>query len=410
MTNKTKTVFTMTIAAVVLLTVGLLTVFAGTNTLGDYVWFDENGDGIQNEGPEWGDEGIDGVLINLYIDNGDASFNPGTGSGYDTLEKSMTTGDNPNTSETEHGWYDFTDLGDGLGWWVEIADSNFEHGGPLEGYEYTGENAPSEPNSGPEPRYVRFDTSPIDYNYADFPYTLKNIVSVGNLVWYDPDNDGKYEPADGEYGINGIHVYLFQDKNGNGIPEPGAGDGDYIAQTETAQVVIDGETHDGIYQFLDLTPSTPGSNSTYYFVAVSSADLDSNGYSSSSSGFSDSPLDNEDMDDGYPFINNTTQSQKGASPSATNSTYVTSKTFPLTKGGQPDSLANSDWGDAIGYADSSSYMTVDFGFTQDPTNAVSVQGINFYQQNRLIWPFALIAGVIIAATIALRQRLVSSRH
>jgi len=362
--------FTILLFLVVGLTLLGVTVLAspgGVSTLGDFVWFDEDGDGIKDESPEWGDSGIDGVLVNLYLDDGDGVFEPGTD---DTLWKSMTTGDNPASTEVEHGWYDFTELGDHLGWWVEIPDSNFEHGGPLEGYEYTGENAQN-PYNGPEPRYVYIPDTLTDYNDADFGYKIKDIVSVGNLVWYDPDNDGKYEPGDGEKGINGITVYLFQDANGNGIPEPGEADGRAISTTTTAPMTIDDQTYNGIYQFLNVTPSTPGDPTTYYFVAVSVADLSAQGYSYSSTGYSPAPLDNEDSDDGYPQ-EAAPSSQANGPQDITASTYVVSNPFPLTVGGQNASLATNDWGDAVGYTDTSSYMTVDFGFFQSGPTAVTL--------------------------------------
>jgi len=370
MVRKTQTTFILVSIIIGLMMFGLATVFAnpgGISTLGDFVWFDEDGDGYKDGITEWGDYGIDGVLVNLYLDDGDRVFEPGTD---DELRKSMTTGDNPGTPGKEHGWYDFTELGDHLGWWVEIADSNFEHGGPLEGYTYTGDLG-LDPYSGSEPRYVYIPDTLTDYNYADFGYTLKDIVSVGNLVWYDPDDDGKYEPGDGEKGINGITVYLFQDANGNGIPEPGGADGDAIADTETASMTIDGETHDGIYQFLNVTPSTSGDPTTYYFVAVSSADLSALGYTQSSTGYSPDPLFSEDTDDGYPLIEGL-RALSDAPRDITASTYVVSNPFPLTVGGQSASLAATDWGDAVGYADSSSYMTVDFGFFQSGPTAVTL--------------------------------------
>ncbi len=366
----------MALAIVGLIVVGLATAFAspgGISTLGDFVWFDENGNGIKDEGPEWGDSGIDNVRVNLYLDDGDGVFEPGTD---DSLQKTMLTGDNPGTTEVEHGWYDFTQLGNRLGWWVEIPDSNFDPGGPLEGYEYTGNNAGNVYN-GPEPRYVYLSDTLTDYNDADFSYTLKNIVSVGNLVWFDPDNDGVYEPNDGETGINDISVYLFKDANGNGIPEPGGADGSAVATTRTASATYDNVSHDGIYQFLDLTPSAPGDPTTNYFVALSSADLVAKGYSASSTGSSASPLDNEDHDDGYPLSNtllDITGSNRPESISA--STYVVSKPFPLYKGAQSQSMTTTDWGDATGYADSSSYMTIDFGFIQASANAVRLTDID----------------------------------
>ncbi|HEY53885.1 MAG TPA: hypothetical protein G4N94_10550, partial [Caldilineae bacterium] len=58
------------------------------------------------------------------------------------------------------------------------------------------------------------------------------------------------------------------------------------------------------------------------------------------------------------------------------STYVVSEIFPLIKGGQTPSLAAADWGDAVGYADISSYMTVDFGFFKSGPNAVTLASMN----------------------------------
>ncbi len=382
---------------------GYMTVFAGISTLGDFVWFDENGNGIKDEdgvGPDWRDSGIDGVLINLYIDNGNAIFEPGSG---DTLEKSMTTGDNPSTSEIEHGWYDFTDLGTSLGWWVEVADSNFDHGGPLEGYEYTGNNAPNAYN-GPEPRFVYLNDGVINYDDADFGYTLKDIVSVGNLVWFDPNNNGIFDAN--ETGINGITVYLFQDENGNGVPEPGAGDGNAISTTTTSQMTINGQTYDGIYQFLNLTPSDANDPTTNYFVALSSADLKAAGYTTSSTGANAAPLDNDDSDDGYPLSNSLYNAkQRMGSHSIEASTYVVSKPFSLTKGGQPSNLATADWGDAVGYADTSSYMTVDFGFFTDPTNAIDMRNMEVDQTETNVWILVAFMGILIlAAFIFHRQR------
>ncbi len=345
MSRTTKTTIIITVALVSLLLTGLLTVFAspgGVSTLGDFVWYDENGNGAKDEGPEWGESGIDGVLVNLYLDDGTQQgvFDPD-----DTLTKQMTTGDNPGTTDVEHGWYDFTELGAPLGWWVEIADSNFEHGGALEGYEYTGENA-SNAYNGPEPRFVYLSDTLTDYNDADFGYTLKNIVAIGNLVWDDANGNSIVDA--GEPGIGNITVKLYRDANGNGAPEPDGADGAAIMTTVTDA--------DGIYQFLDVTPSTPGDAATNYFVAVVSADLKNQGYKNSSQGGDHDPDVNDNADDGLPAGD-----------------YVISQPFAATKGGQSNT---SDSGDAVGYADSSSYMTVDFGFNKLNANAVTLTSMN----------------------------------
>jgi hypothetical protein len=87
----------------------------GQSTLGDYVWHDTSLNGL----PEGGEQGIDNVLVKLYLDDGDAIYEPGTG---DTFQGQMVTGDDPNTSGTQHGWYDFNTTGL-KGYWVVIDSS-----------------------------------------------------------------------------------------------------------------------------------------------------------------------------------------------------------------------------------------------------------------------------------------------
>ncbi len=45
----------------------------GKSTLGDYVWHDANADGLQDVG----EVGINGVIVNLYLDTGDEVPQPG---------------------------------------------------------------------------------------------------------------------------------------------------------------------------------------------------------------------------------------------------------------------------------------------------------------------------------------------
>ena len=84
---------------------------------------------------------------------------------------------------------------------------------------------------------------------VDFAYNYTS--SIGDLVWYDNNGNGLYEPASGENGVAGAYVMLYEDTNGNGIFD---GDIDVqIGGTATAS--------DGSYLLDNLAPGT-------YFVQV----------------------------------------------------------------------------------------------------------------------------------------------
>jgi hypothetical protein len=82
--------------------------FFEKGSIGDFVWYDLNGNGIQDDG----ELGIEGVIVELYDDQG-------------TLLNTTTTDTN--------GYYLFENLLAG-NYTVKVADSNFETGGVLEGW------------------------------------------------------------------------------------------------------------------------------------------------------------------------------------------------------------------------------------------------------------------------------------
>ncbi len=130
---------------------------AGVSVIGDFVWQDDDRDGQQDAG----EPGIDGVLVKLWLDDGDGQFDPTQ----DTLIDQMTTGDDPSTPGVEHGWYLFDNLDGVNDYWVEIDASNFDPGGPLENYELTSDGA-----YGPNPMFVSLPTEPSEFYDADFGY------------------------------------------------------------------------------------------------------------------------------------------------------------------------------------------------------------------------------------------------
>ncbi|MCB0097568.1 MAG: hypothetical protein KDE46_17680, partial [Caldilineaceae bacterium] len=149
----------------------------GKSTLGDFVWYDVNGDGIKDAG----EQGIDGVRVELYevVDLGGGI----TETQFITFQ--ITGPDRPDVDSDDTptygdaGAYDFAVLDNKI-YQVVITDTNFLPGGALENYVYTGENA-SEPYSGPAPRTVAIGTQE-DYNDADFPFTQIPSLQVTKVL------------------------------------------------------------------------------------------------------------------------------------------------------------------------------------------------------------------------------------
>ena len=146
-----------------------------TGSIGDFVWLDLDGDGVQDGGAE---AGISGVTVDLYNDV-DGS---GTVTAGDTLVGTETTDGT--------GTYDFTDLipGDYL---VVVTDT----GAVL---------PPSTLTGGTDPAVVSL-SSGQDYNDADFGY--EPFVTVGDRVWHDVNGDG-IQDAGELTGLSGVTVRL----------------------------------------------------------------------------------------------------------------------------------------------------------------------------------------------------------
>lgn len=103
-------------------------------SVGDSIWNDANGNGTL-DGSE---AGIDNVTVKLYLDDGDGIFNPSS----DALYGTTTSGDDPNTAGTQHGYYRFTNIIPDS-YWVVIDPTNYQSGGALYGYVATTTNTTS---------------------------------------------------------------------------------------------------------------------------------------------------------------------------------------------------------------------------------------------------------------------------
>lgn len=182
--------------------------------IGDYVWNDINGNGLQDEGSGYG---INGVTVKLYLDDGDNVFEVDE----DTLIATQaTTGD---------GGYDFTVSASGT-YWVYVDETSPALGGLTH-------ISGAESQDNPHMVVVNYGD---DYNLADFGYAGRGNIS--GTVFYDWDEDGQQDT--GEDGIGNVEVCLYRD-NGDRIFN---GDDVFEECTYT--------NADGTYTFSNYLPGT----------------------------------------------------------------------------------------------------------------------------------------------------------
>ncbi len=152
--------------------------------VGDTVFLDTNGNGVQDSG----ENGIAGVTLELLGALG-------------TVIGTTTT--------DAQGHYSFAvDPGT---FTVHVADSNFTAGGPLAGMISTTGN--------------QLSNTVINDNVLTYDFGYRSLGSIGNRVWLDDNANGAQDS--GEAGINGVTVQLL-DGAGNVLASATtAGDGNY---------------------------------------------------------------------------------------------------------------------------------------------------------------------------------------
>ena len=199
-----------------------LTVDAGiyrTATLGNYVWYDLDKDGIQDPT----EQGLNGFTVNLYTSTG-------------TFVASTVTSTNPNT--TLPGYYQFANLDPGTYYIQVVAPANQGYVPTVPNNNVTGtESTDSDLSGANGPNTTTSVTLTSGQNYADLDagYYLDN--KIGDYVWEDTNRDGLQ--TTGEPGINGVTVNLFNSA------------GSLVKSTITANNPSNGTA--GYYQFTDLT-------------------------------------------------------------------------------------------------------------------------------------------------------------
>jgi SdrD B-like domain/Secretion system C-terminal sorting domain len=180
---------------------------AGTNSLGDFVWNDLNGDGIQTAG----EPGVQGVTVTLYAADG-------------VTVLGVTTTD-------INGKYTFVGLADAT---YIVGFSNFPAGFTLTGKNVggTGTDSDADPITGKSAPVALAGGVP---NTTIDAGLQSSTAALGNFVWLDTNGDGVQDAT--EKGISGVTVILY------------ATDG----TTVLASTMTDA---DGKYYFANLAPGS----------------------------------------------------------------------------------------------------------------------------------------------------------
>ncbi len=184
-------------------------------SIGDRIWIDEDGDGLQDPG----EPGLEEVTINLVDASGDI----------------IAT-----TTTDMSGNYLFTGVPDDATYTVVVSDINGvtdllqQTGDPDEGGVCSTcdmQASVTIPAGG-----ALIDT--IDFGYAPSGGT----GTISNFIWHDINRDGIQDPT--EPGIEGVYVELWVDIDGDGVITPGV---DNRVRTEFTDV-------NGEYEFKSLPP------------------------------------------------------------------------------------------------------------------------------------------------------------
>ncbi|MCP4352605.1 MAG: hypothetical protein GY795_44680, partial [Desulfobacterales bacterium] len=211
------------------------------SSLGNFVWYDDDQDGIQDTS----ETGINGVSVSLYRDaDGDYLAEPGKDDG-NALITTITADDikgNP-------GYYNFTNL---------VPDKYFVVFTLPADHIVTKQDQGSDDTADSDADHVTSQTvvtelvgGEHDPTWDAGLYASVETTSLGNYVWYDSNEDGIQDAS--ETGINGITVSLYSDADGDGIAEPDTDDG---ALLSTADTSVNSSGNSGYYSFTGLVPGS----------------------------------------------------------------------------------------------------------------------------------------------------------
>ena len=166
-------------------------------SIGDRVWVDEDGDGVQDAG----EAGLPNVVVELLDTNGDVVATTVT----DTEGRYLFTGISLGTFTVR---VDTTSLPTGL-----AAHQTFDP-------DATVNHQTTVTLTSASPQVTDAD---FGYNWSAPGDVTGNtgLGSIGDRVWIDADGDGVQDP--GEPGLGGVTVVLFADSNGDGTYDQAVG-------------------------------------------------------------------------------------------------------------------------------------------------------------------------------------------
>ncbi len=226
----------------------------GNGRIGNLIWGDSNTNGVV-DGTE---QGVEGVEVRLYMDDGDGTLNtdPSDGDGLFSVKTTDASG---------HYLFENVPEGD---FFVVVAPENFDGDSALEGFFPTtgpsvsgnsdednkdhGVNTTSFKIQGVSSSIVTLTengepTSDGDDDLGnltlDFGFYDPPTVSLGDLIWLEVVEDGIYNTGDGESGLSRVELELYEDTDNSG---------DLSTGDELIDVQITDEN--GKYLFAGLLP------------------------------------------------------------------------------------------------------------------------------------------------------------
>ncbi len=206
---------------------------SATYRIGDFVWRDEDHNGVQNDG----EHGLEGVLVTLKTADG--------------VVLNTTTSD-------ANGHYQFTNVQKGK-YIVEFTTP--------EGYEATSKHTTANTEKDSDGLIANIDVTQDDMSIDAGFFPLENwnpqpkdeTYTIGDFVWRDEDHNGVQN--DGEHGLEGVLVtlktadgFFFEDHNGV------QNDGEHGLEG----VLVTLKTADGVV----LNTTTSDANGHYQFTNV----------------------------------------------------------------------------------------------------------------------------------------------